>query len=70
MSNKIKYSLAFFTFIVFWFGFHRFKLGYNPQLIEFIGSFDLVLKPTAYKLFTVADDLRWKWLKIKAALPI
>ena len=52
-----------------WFGFHRFKAGYNPQLIEFIGSFDLVLKTTAYKLFTAADSLRWKWLKFKTALP-
>ena len=30
MSNKIKYSLAFFTFIVFWFGFHRFTTGATP----------------------------------------
>ena len=52
-----------------WFGFHRFKAGYNPQLIEFIGSFDLIIKPSAYKLFNIADSLRWKMLKIKAALP-
>jgi lipid II:glycine glycyltransferase (peptidoglycan interpeptide bridge formation enzyme) len=52
-----------------WFGFHRFKQGYNPRLIEFIGSFDLVINKPGYKLFTLADNLRWKWLKLKASLP-
>ncbi len=53
-----------------WFGFHNFKIGYSPQLIEFIGSFDLVINQTLYKLYNFADKLRWQWLKFKASLPI
>lgn len=53
-----------------WYGFHRFKLGYNPQLIQFIGTFDLIINPTAYKFYNLADNLRWKWLKLKTSLPI
>ncbi len=47
-----------------WYGFHRFKAGFNPDLVEFAGSFDLVLKPTLYRLYCVANDVRWKILKI------
>lgn len=53
-----------------WFGFHRFKLGFNPQLIEFIGTYDFVVDPLRYRLFNLADNLRWKFLRIKARLPI
>jgi lipid II:glycine glycyltransferase (peptidoglycan interpeptide bridge formation enzyme) len=49
-----------------WFGFHRFKEGFNPQLIEFIGTFDLVMNPRLYKIYNLADNLRWKYLKLKA----
>jgi lipid II:glycine glycyltransferase (peptidoglycan interpeptide bridge formation enzyme) len=45
------------------FGFHHFKQGFNPMLIEFIGSFDLVLNPIPYQLYKVADVIRWKLLK-------
>ena len=48
-----------------WYGFHRFKEGYAPQLVEFIGSFDLVIRPTLYRLYTSADSLRWAFLKLK-----
>lgn len=48
-----------------WYGFHRFKQGYNPTLVEFTGSFDLVIKPLPYRLYTFADDLRWKILELK-----
>ncbi len=53
-----------------WYGFHRFKMGFNPQLIEFIGTYDLVINPLRYRLFTLADFLRWKFLRIKARLPL
>lgn len=52
-----------------WYGFHRFKLGYGPSLIEFIGTFDLVIQPSFYSLYYLADSLRWKYLKLKAKLP-
>jgi lipid II:glycine glycyltransferase (peptidoglycan interpeptide bridge formation enzyme) len=52
-----------------WYGFHKFKEGYNPKLIEFIGTFDLIINPKWYPLYTLADSLRWKYLKLKALLP-
>lgn len=47
-----------------WFGFHRFKEGFNPRLVEFIGSYDLVLQPQVYKLYKITDRLRWSILKL------
>ena len=49
-----------------YFGFHRFKLGYGPKLVEFVGSYDLILKKPHYLLFTMADKLRWILLRLKA----
>ncbi len=51
-----------------WFGFHRFKQGFNPALVEFIGSYDLVIRPFFYRLYTVADSLRWSLLSFKRIL--
>lgn len=48
-----------------WFGFHRFKQGFGPDLVEFVGSYDLVLNPFAYQGYKVADKLRWAYLKLK-----
>lgn len=48
-----------------WYGFHRFKQGYRPEHVEFVGSFDLVIHPVLYSLYDVADKLRWLFLKIK-----
>ena len=48
-----------------WYGFHKFKSGYNPQLVEYIGTFDFVYKPFMYKLFNIADKIRWIILKNK-----
>jgi len=45
-----------------WYGFHRFKAGYNPELVEYIGSYDLIIKPTIYRLYKFADFFRWKIL--------
>ena len=49
-----------------WFGFHRFKQGFNPRMVEFSGSYDLVIRPLLYKLYTIADTIRWNILKRKA----
>lgn len=53
-----------------WFGFHRFKVGFGPKLVEFIGTYDLVLNPYLYPLYNLANNLRWKILRAKAKLPI
>lgn len=42
-----------------WYGFHRFKQGFNPRLVEFAGSYDLVINKPLYFLYTVADRIRW-----------
>ncbi|MFZ5376699.1 MAG: lipid II:glycine glycyltransferase FemX [Patescibacteria group bacterium] len=49
-----------------WYGFHRFKQGYNGVLVEFIGSYDLVVNQPLYQIFRIAENLRWTILKIAA----
>ena len=51
-----------------WFGFHRFKAGYGGQLVEFLGTYDLIFNPSRYLLFRQLDNLRPLGLKIKAGL--
>lgn len=48
-----------------WYGFHRFKEGYGPRPVEFIGSYDLVLNPVLYALYNLANSIRWFLLKMK-----
>ncbi len=48
-----------------WYGFHRFKEGYGSDLVEFIGSYDLVINPFMYHIYKTADKIRWALLKIK-----
>jgi lipid II:glycine glycyltransferase (peptidoglycan interpeptide bridge formation enzyme) len=50
------------------FGFHRFKKGYGATLMEFLGTYDLVLDPLNYRIFRIAEELRWKWLRLRAKL--
>jgi len=47
-----------------WYGFHRFKEGYNPRLVEFVGSYDLVLNQKLYPWYFRFDNLRWSILRI------
>lgn len=46
------------------FGVHRFKAGFNPQHVTYVGTFDLVLEPFWYYIFTVANTIRWWLLRI------
>ncbi|HSW88148.1 MAG TPA: peptidoglycan bridge formation glycyltransferase FemA/FemB family protein [Candidatus Saccharimonadales bacterium] len=48
-----------------WYGFHRLKQGYGPKLVEFVGSYDLVINPYLYQLYRTADKLRWMMLQKK-----
>lgn len=50
------------------YGFHRFKQGYGGQLIEYVGTYDLVINPTLYKLYNSVDKMRWKVLRLKASI--
>lgn len=53
-----------------WYGFHRFKEGYGATLTEFVGSYDLVIRPQAYSLYKLADKARWGFLKLKKSLRV
>lgn len=48
-----------------WYGFHHFKEGFSPELVEFVGSYDLVISPTLYKIYTRTDALRWMFLRMR-----
>ncbi|KKR34147.1 MAG: FemAB family protein, partial [Candidatus Gottesmanbacteria bacterium GW2011_GWC2_39_8] len=49
-----------------WYGFHRFKEGYNPSLVEFAGSYDLVINPTLYRLYNLSYKIRQLLLSFKS----
>lgn len=51
-----------------WYGFHKFKKGYGGELVEFLGTYDVVYNQPMYSIFTVANNLRWKWLRFKAKI--
>jgi lipid II:glycine glycyltransferase (peptidoglycan interpeptide bridge formation enzyme) len=51
-----------------WFGFHRFKLGYGSRLVEFVGTYDLVINRGWYQIYEMMDKLRWFALKVLARL--
>jgi len=51
-----------------WYGFHRFKRGYNGQLMQNIGSYDLITNHSLYSIYRKAEVLKWKLLKLKDTL--
>ena len=51
-----------------YYGFHRFKEGFSPKLVEFVGTYDLIINPTLYKIYQIADKIRWKILRLKTKL--
>ena len=53
-----------------WYGFHRFKEGYGAKLVEFTGTYDLVLNPPLYPIYNLADKLRWTYLKLRSYIPV
>lgn len=53
-----------------WFGFHRFKEGFGAKLVEFVGTYDLVINHQLYPLYNLANSLRWKLLRLKSLLPL
>ncbi len=48
-----------------WYGFHRFKAGYGPVHVEYVGTYDLILKNALYKSLNFADKLRWSYLRMR-----
>ena len=50
------------------FGFHRFKQGYGGNLVQFVGTYDLVINQDLYRLYNFIDKYRWKLLRLKASI--
>lgn len=48
-----------------YYGFHRFKQGFGPNFVEFVGSYDFILKNPHYRIFSLVNTLRWFLLKGK-----
>ena len=48
-------------------GFTRFKEGYNPKVVEFIGTWDLITSPLYY-LYRFMELLRWAILRAKSKI--
>ena len=46
-----------------WYGFHRFKEGYGGKHVEYVGTYDLVLRPRLYTALNLADKVRWGLLR-------
>lgn len=45
-------------------GFNRFKEQFAPELIKFVGTYDLPVNLFLYKLFRLSEELRWKILRL------
>ena len=46
-------------------GFTKFKEGYNPKIVEFLGTWDLITSPL-YWPYRAAESLRWTLLRLKS----
>jgi len=51
-------------------GFTRFKEGYHPQVVEFLGSWDLIINRFLYWPYRLAEPIRWFLLRIPTKLGI
>jgi peptidoglycan pentaglycine glycine transferase (the first glycine) len=47
-----------------WWGFTNFKLKFGGIYVTYIDSYDFVVNQSVYKMFSTANDLRWKFLKL------
>ena len=51
-----------------YYGFHKFKEGFSPKFVEFVGTYDLIINPFLYRIYRIMDKIRWKILQLKAKL--
>jgi len=49
-------------------GFTKFKEGYSPKVIEFLGTWDLVINKPMYTFYKIGEKIRWPILKFAAKL--
>lgn len=47
-------------------GFTKFKEGFNPEVFEFLGTWDLVIDDGFYQLYLILEKLRWIVLRTKS----
>lgn len=47
-------------------GFTKFKEGYHPSVIEFLGTWDLVINKPMYYIYKIGEWIRWPALKLAA----
>ncbi len=47
-------------------GFTKFKEGYNPKVVEFLGTWDLVIDNNSYYLYRLMETVRWPILRLKS----
>jgi peptidoglycan pentaglycine glycine transferase (the first glycine) len=47
-----------------YYGFSQFKAKFGGQHVTYIDSYDLVINEPAYRMFNLANNLRWKFLNI------
>ncbi|EKD79785.1 MAG: femAB family protein [uncultured bacterium] len=48
-----------------WYGFHNFKVGYGARHVEYVGTWDYVVRPGLYKVYQLVELVRWWWLRHK-----
>lgn len=48
-------------------GFTKFKEGYNPKVVELLGTWDLVTSPLYYP-YRIAETARWLFLRTRSKL--
>lgn len=49
-------------------GFTKFKEGYNPKVVKFVGTWDLVINKNLYFAYRLAEKIRWQFLHLKSRL--
>jgi len=49
-------------------GFTKFKEGYSPLIVEFLGTWDLIINKPLYTLYQIGEAIRWPVLRIKSKL--
>lgn len=47
-----------------WYGFHTFKAGYGARHVTYIGTWDYVARPLLYRLYRMAESVRWAILRL------
>lgn len=50
-------------------GFTKFKEGFGPNSVDFLGTWDLIVNPFIYQIYKLVEKLRWFFLRLPLPLP-